>query len=161
MTWLEKYLVGIICACMVAALAKRLLSVSLHFSKIGNVIVGLFVVFCAISPLVTIDWNDNPGLLDFITDDFAEISQDAQTYQHEALRQRIKEEAQAYVWNKANALSMQVEFEIVLADEYPFEPCAIHITGKVSPYAKSQFTTYLSEQLGIPKEAQMWNTKNS
>lgn len=151
-----EYLFHIIAACVVAAAAKQLLHGSAHFKALGNLICGVFVLLSVISPFVDLSWNTAiPANLDF-SQQLNAISMDAQMYREESMQQSILSQTQAYIWNKAKELSLDIEFDITLSDDYPYAPCRIQIIGHASPYAKAKLSDYLQESIGIPKEAQTW-----
>lgn len=161
MSGIANYLIGIIGTCIIASLARLMLSGSKHFKSLGNTIVGVFLVFSVLSPIVRIDWNiADLSDLDF-TAGFDRISADADFYQQQALKESIIAKTQSYIWNKAEELSLDVELEITLSETYPYVPCAICIRGQASPYAKAQLSSYLANEIGIPKEAQTWMSARS
>ncbi len=161
MSQLGEYLLHLISACMIAAVARRILACSKEFSAIGNVIIGIFLIFSILSPVRNIDWNINAWQSFSAIDDFSNIAQDASVYQQEALQAYIKQETEAYIWSKAQSLSMDIQLDVSLGSQPPYAPVAITITGPASPYAKGQLTQFLSAELGIPKEAQIWIAKTS
>lgn len=156
MSSIANYLFGVIGVCVIASIARLLLSGSKHYKTLGNTIVGVFLILSVLSAVVEIDWSADNKLLMNYTADYNRISEEADAYQAQALRERIKQQTQAYIWNKAKELGLNVEIEVRLSETYPYAPCGINILGHVSPYAKSQLSSYLSSELGIPKEAQVW-----
>lgn len=161
MNWLSQYVAQIIGVCIIASLARKMLSGSKHFTALGNVIIGIFLIFSILSPILKIQWKGVDWNLEDKSDEYSRILQDAQIYQQEAMRQSIKSQTETYIWNKARALSMTVELEIFLQEEYPYTPCQIRITGHASPYAKSQLSQFIQDEIGIPKEAQIWTAATS
>ncbi len=156
MSWLGSYLTGLIGACMIAAIARKLLSLSKHFSGIGNVIVGLFMVFSILSPLMDMKWNEAfPAIA---AGDFSQVSEQAQFYQQQYLSESIKQQTQSYILNKAQELDLTIQVDITLSEAYPYAPSSIVITGHASPYGKNQLSEYIEKNLGISKEAQTWTT---
>lgn len=153
---IASYLIGIVGACLIASVARLMLSGSKHYKALGNTVIGVFLILSVLSGAARIDWNiGDLSNMDFSAG-FDRITADADFYQQESLRESIKAQTQAYVWNKAKELSLDVELEITLSETYPYVPCAICIKGEVSPYAKYQLSSYLTNEIGIPKEAQKW-----
>lgn len=153
---LTSFLFTIIAACVIAAVAKQLLHGSSHYKALGNFICGVFVLLSALSPFIDHSWmGELPDEYDF-SQQIDTISYDAQMYRKEAMQQSIISQTQAYVWNKAQALSLDIDFDITLCNDYPYAPCEIQIIGHVSPYAKTKLSNFLEKDIGIPKEAQTW-----
>lgn len=161
MNRLAQYLLNVVGACMIAAVARRILAGSKQFSGLGNVIIGIFLIFSILSPVKNIDWNMETWLPLAQVTDFSHVAAQADDYREAAIRSRIKQQSEAYVWNKAQSLSMDVQIEITLAGEAPYAPVAITLTGPASPYARGQLTRFLANEMGIPKEAQTWKTGTS
>ncbi len=156
MSDIGRYLLGVIGASIIAAIARQLLSGSKYFKNIGNAVIGIFLLFSVLSPVLHVDlaswdlsqWNFQDG--------FDQVTTEADLFQQQALQESIMEQTRAYIWNKASELSLNIELEITLKDEYPYAPCAIKIIGPASPYAKARLSVFLEDEIGIAKEAQTW-----
>ncbi len=156
MSGITGYLLGIVAVCLIASIAKQLLGVSKHYKALGNTIIGIFIVLSILSPVVSAPWRtDHLGDTGFEYS-FEQISMDAESFKQQAMRQSITNQTEAYIWNKARELSLEIDIQIALSDTYPYEPIKIYIWGNASPYAKEQLSIYLKEEIGIAKEAQMW-----
>jgi hypothetical protein len=68
----------------------------------------------------------------------------------------IKENLEAYILDKASALQLDVDVDIVLTEDLPPAPDSVTIIGNASPYNKQVFQAFLVEEIGIPKEQQIW-----
>ena len=82
---------------------------------------------------------------------------DAQTgteYAEQELRRIIIARTQTYIMDKAASFGVTVDVEVVLNE---YTPQSVILKGSVSPGAKAQLTAWITENLGIPKEAQQWN----
>ncbi len=158
MSGIGRYLLGVIAACIIASLARQMLSGSKYFKSVGNTVIGIFLLFSILSPVVDMNrsswdisqWSFQDGL--------DQVTTDAELFQQQALRESIMDQTQAYIWNKAEELSLNIALEITLKEEYPYAPCAIQITGPASPYAKSKLSSFIEDEIGIPKEAQTWRS---
>ena len=54
-------------------------------------------------------------------------------------------------------MNLDVEVELVLrSDEIPV-PEQIYIQGAASPFARNQLSTFISDNIGIPEERQIWS----
>ncbi len=161
MNQIGEYLIRVIGSCIVAAVARRILGCSKQFSSLGNMIIGIFVAFSILSPVWNIDWDIGTWQMLSEETDFSVISQNANAYQKDALRASITKQTEAYIWNKAQELSVDIQLELKLQETPPYAPEGVTITGHLSPYAKGQLSQMLARELGIPKEAQVWKTPTS
>ena len=122
----------------------------------ANAVAAYYEADCAAEKIFArIRMGELPDEFDF-SQQIDTISYDAQMYRKEAMQQSIISQTQAYVWNKAQALSLDIDFDITLCNDYPYAPCEIQIIGHVSPYAKTKLSNFLEKDIGIPKEAQTW-----
>ena len=74
----------------------------------------------------------------------------------DALRQIIKTETEAYILDKAAQFDLQLDVQVALTDDVMPVPESVQLTGSVSPYVKSRLQILISNDLGIPKEQQLW-----
>ena len=58
---------------------------------------------------------------------------------------------------KAKALNLDITANVEFGREDVPIPTEIYLYGNASPYAKYELTRYITEQLGIPEENQVWN----
>lgn len=72
----------------------------------------------------------------------------------ESIRSIIIQETQAYIWDKAHSLDLELQIELELnSDRIPWE---VYLTCVPTPWQKQQMQAILYEELGIPKERQIW-----
>jgi hypothetical protein len=57
-------------------------------------------------------------------------------------------------------MGAEVEVEVTLSDDSTQVPCAVTITGMVSPYLKQRLSEMIEEDLQIKREDQHWINKN-
>ena len=66
----------------------------------------------------------------------------------------IKSRVQAYILDKADSFGTSLEVEVILDQDHI--PVSVELQGNISPYARAQLTEIIEEDLGIPKEHQLW-----
>ena len=120
-------------------------------------------LFCAIAmtitiltPLSRIDLTQVlqqsiPAVADW--DDF---SAKGEAMAKEASAQLIKSRTEAYILDKAEDLNAAITAEVTVSSDSIPVPSRVRIRGAVSPYVRRQLETVLCEELGIPKEEQIW-----
>ena len=84
-----------------------------------------------------------------IIDDLAEGEQLA----YDAISKGAALSAQSLVQQEAEKLGCQLDVTVHLEDMSPKE---IILEGSVSPYAKSAIGQWIKDNMGIPREAQIW-----
>jgi hypothetical protein len=68
----------------------------------------------------------------------------------------IREELSAYILDKAADLQTDLQVEILLSNDSIPTPESVTLIGTVTPYAKIKLQKILEQELGIPKERQIW-----
>lgn len=156
MSGIAEYLLGIVAVCLISSVAKQLLGISKSYKALGNTIIGIFIVLSIISPVVSDNWSYGDALDTGFEEEMELISQDAERYRQDVMCKSIISQTETYILSKARELSVDIDVEITLSDSYPYAPIRICIWGKASPYAKTQLSAYIKDEIGIAKEAQMW-----
>lgn len=153
---IEKYLLSVTAAAVICAVVTTLLGKKGTVATVGKLICSIFLALTVISPWASVQLGDLDSYFGSLSFDASSAVQSGQSAARDALRAGIKERTEAYILDKATALSAALTVEVTLSEEDPPVPCAAKLTGAVSPYAKFQIQSYLSDELGIPKEAQTW-----
>ena len=156
MSVLKEYVVSIVAAAIVCAVARGLLGKKTATGRIAYLMSGILVAVTVIAPLRNISFYG-------VTDYWDDLSYDAQKYVNEgmalAAKQRIdiiKSQSEAYILDKANRMGLQIAVEVELDGYNGNIPCGVVISGNVSPYAREQLGSYMEDTLGIAKENQEW-----
>ena len=121
-----------------------------------RVIGGLLLSFAILSPVM--NWNFEAVI------SFAETFEStgnlaAETGSNLAAEEAghiIREELSAYILDKAAELQADLRVDILLSNESVPTPESVTLIGTVTPYAKVKLQKILEEELGIPKERQIW-----
>ena len=77
----------------------------------------------------------------------------------ELLAAIIKEDCEAYIWDKAQEMGLELEV-VVTVDEgtgYPYPTGAV-LTGAVTAAQQEILSRWMEENLGIAREEQEWRT---
>lgn len=153
---LRQYLLSIVAAALICALVNGLTKKGGYSATIIKLLSGIFLTLCVVSPIIRLD-------LSSVTDYFAVFSYDADVFIAEgyewtdaSMYKCIKEETEAYILDKAASMEAELTVEVTLSDDSPPVPKNIVLTGRVSPYAKSKLSQLIVDDLGIPKENQVW-----
>lgn len=153
---MRSYVLSIVAAAIVCAVAQGLLAKSTLTGRIVHLLCGILMAVTLITPLGKISFQG-------VTDYWDDLSYDAQEYVNEGtsvaenqMRDIIKSQSEAYILDKANRMGLQITLEVELDEQNGNVPCGVVISGAVSPYAREQLCAYMEDTLGIAKEKQIW-----
>lgn len=153
---LRQYLFSVVTAALVCALVNRLIKKSGSSGAIVKLLSGIFLTLSVISPVINLDFSS-------VADYIEAFSYDADAYvsagneiTDASMHRSIKQKSEAYILDKAASMEAELTVEVTLSDDSLPVPTDIVLTGRVSPYAKSKLSQMITDDLGIPKENQVW-----
>ena len=154
MDGLKNYLIAVCSAAILSAILKQLIGKSKMSSVTVNLLSGLFVAICIISPWKDFSLQDleiyNP-LHTQSGQSYVETGKRITQNQIDAI---ITEKVESYILEKTNQLHLQVEVRVELAEDgVPFKSI---VSGKLSPEEKKTLSAFLEKEIGIQKEMQIW-----
>lgn len=118
---------------------------------------GLFLAFLVISPLKKLDARELYRDIGVFSDDAEAAVRAGEEQARAAETSIITDSCEAYILDKAAELGAQIAVSVRL-DPDTRMPCAVTVTGNVTPYEKQTLSSYIAQTLGIEKEAQDWKT---
>ena len=148
------YVLSVISASVIVAIIISFFDEKNGTSGIIRLVSGLFLTFVIISPLSKLDFSRVSKYLEEFTLEGAEVASVGENLAREAEADIIKSRVQAYILDKANSVGVQLDAEVML-DQNNI-PVSVKLIGNISPYAKVQMATIISDDLGISKENQVW-----
>ena len=150
----KSWLLGVILTALAAGLARQLAPQGREQAAV-RLVGGLLLVLALLRPLAALRWEKPPALE---AGSFsARTEAQAQAYQQDrsdALSAIIAERLEAYIWDKGCELGLEAEAEVSCAagaDGVPL-PETVTIAG---PYSAA-LSAWLTEEVGIPAENQIW-----
>ena len=153
---MKDYILRIVMAAIVCAIAGGLLNEKTTAGKLARLLCGIFLTITVFSPFANVRFQN-------ITDYFDDISVEAQSYVEDgttaaenSINGIIKRQTEAYILDKANLMGLEITVEVELDEEENSVPCGVKLTGNASPYAKQVLGAYIAENLGVAKENQRW-----
>lgn len=148
-------MITVISAATISTLIVRISEKQGSNASVIRVLTGIFLAVCVVSPVMQISFDP-------ITDFFKDVRTEADSLTEQAAADLnseketiIKQTLEAYILDKAESLGLTLRVSLELNEE--MAPEYVSLSGNASPYGKRQLQTYISDTLGIPKEAQMWN----
>lgn len=153
---IPQYLLSIVAAAIISGLVITMTNRKGATSAIIRLIIGLFLVMSVVSPWMKLRILDLPGFFSDIQLDGKSVSADALAATVAERNIIIKEKMEAYILEKAAVLDLSVKVSVTLTETDPPTPCDVKIIGNASPYAKHRLQNIISNDLGVPKEQQLW-----
>lgn len=152
---MRQYVLSVICAAAICGIVLGIVRDGAPRAVL-KILCGAFLAVTVASPLAGADFE---RVQSFVFPD--ELAAERMTASGEkmarlSLAAIIKENTEAYILDKATAQHGDLKVEITVSDDPMPIPVAAVLTGRVSPYAKSQIETILRTDLGIPKENVRW-----
>ena len=151
MNGINAYFWRMICAGVVCALVGAIAPEGAG-SRLRKLMAGIFLALAVLSPLGNVEL---PKL------DIDQIHSDAQSavragtgQAREAQNGIITEAIEAYIWNKAAQLGLELQVRVILDMEGL--PCGVELTGAVSDADRETLGGMIARELGLGREAQTW-----
>lgn len=156
MVSIRQYLITLISASMLCSIAITFVGNKGAHSTIIKLICGLFVTVCVLSPVIKIEIEDVSSYFATLNADAASISSQGQEHYLDSTAAVIKSQLESYVLEKAAAMNANISVEFVMSSENCLLPESVKLSGSIAPFTKQRIEQFITSDLGIPKENQMW-----
>lgn len=156
MDGIRQYLLSVVAAALISSVAVKLISTKGIYSTTVKLLAGIFVSITILSPLVKMRSLSLNNYFSRLENDASDVIEEGESLASEAMASIIKDRVRAYILDKATDLNMQLDVEVLLTDSDPPTIDTIMFQGSASPYAKSQMERFISKDIGVPKERQLW-----
>lgn len=160
MDGIRQYILSVVAAAIICAILRSILGDKGNTAGMVKLICGLFLAFTVVRPIAEIQIGELALFTDGIEAEARQAVSAGEIYAWESMAAIIKAESEAYILDKAKSLGAELTVEVTVSSDASPVPTAARITGAVSPAAKTQLQTILEEDLGIPKECQIWTGAN-
>ena len=155
------YVLSLVSGALVCSILMGILP-SGHFAAMGKFLCGVFLTISFLQPLTELDMTRIfSGWLQLESQNAEAIAALGQSYSQNLLASRIKQDAEEYILDKAASLGASLSAEILLSDDELPIPVKVNIYGNISSSAKEELGRYITRDLGISKENQLWIQKKS
>ena len=156
MEGIRAYILSVVASALICGSIKVLFHKSSASASLINTICGIYMAFIMIAPLQKIDFTSYVTYFSGFTEEAKQAVINGEEIADEEQRTYIIKQIEAYILEKAISLGAEISVFVTLSDSSPPKPMQITVKGAVSPYVKKVLKNYLTEQLGIPEEAQFW-----
>lgn len=156
MDGVREYLLGVTAAALCCGILTALLGKKGISGKTVKFLCGIVMMLSVIGPIVNVRLDTLPDILD----DFSLNAESTAVFGQEAALKEyadiIKSRTAAYILDKAKSLGAELTVEVTLRETVPPVPCAVRLSGTISPYAKKVLSETIAQDLGIQVEEQTW-----
>lgn len=152
----RQYLLSVIAAAIISSLVITIVGKKGTHAAVVKLMIGLLLTITVVSPWTKLQIGDLSSYLQEIKLDGDTVTSEALAIIAEEKASIIKEEIEAYILDKAASMELDVTVDVELTGGDPPTPYAVTITGTASPYAKQRLQYIISDELGVPKEQQLW-----
>lgn len=151
MTGLRQYLLTILCCCGICCILP--LFADGVGKKLLRLICGVFLTGMIVGPIARVDVQ---SLLSGMLPEVSAADTSGETMARNAMAAIIKQKCEAYILDKAEALGLHLSVTVLLGSGDLPVPEGIRISGEAAPDKRLQLSAMLTEDMGIPEEAQQW-----
>lgn len=155
MEGLRQYIGSIICMSLISGILLSLVQEQTG-KAVLKLLCGAALTLTVVSPLCGLSLDDLGAALLPDGLDAEDFTAEGENMARENLARLIKQEAEAYILDKATSLHADVHIEISLSEDSLPVPVGAVLSGTASPYARQQLEGILQKDLGIPKENVQW-----
>lgn len=152
----KDYILSITAAALICGIVNVLVPKKSATGTVIRLISGVYLSLCVISPLLQLQISNYIDFNLSIFNDAKTLVAQGESITANTKEEIIKSKTNTYILDKADSMGADVEVETAVAKEQPQVPVAIVIKGTVSPYVKSVLSEWISQNIGVPKEAQQW-----
>lgn len=151
------YLKSLICATIISAIVVNIFKKKTPIGHHIRLLVGIFLSITIISPLYKLEIPDFDLYKSSLDIEAQKIVGEGESLYEAQRRSIISQQLEAYILNKATELNADIRVAIKLSEEDIPTPVSVEIEGSVAPYDRIVLEKYIANEIGIPKERQMWN----
>lgn len=152
----SNYLLTVIAGSVICTLIICIIGKKNHYYGIIKLLLGLFLAITVISPWTNLNFNNISYHFSQFHADGSSAVGNGTTMANNAMGELIKQNAEAYILDKANSMGANVDVEITVSDGSPPVPIGVVIRGVVAPYIKGRLQQMLEKDFEITKENQLW-----
>ena len=153
---MKGYIISVVAAAIVCSAARTILSNKTAPGRILRMLCGVVMTVTVLSPLSKLSFDRVSVYFDDISLASSAYVSEGERAAQESISAVIKQQAEAYILDKATRMGLSVSVEVELDDGNNPVPCGVTVNGAMSPYAREQMREYIEDTLGISKENQKW-----
>lgn len=156
---LGSYILSVVTAAILCALVTAIAGKKTGAGAMIKMLAGLFLTLTVIRPVAQGKVEDFLSFTEALQLEAADTAAVGTAYYQNSLVEGIKERTRTYILDKAQTLNAQVTVDVRLDERnLPYE---VAIQGPASREAREALEAWLTTDLAIPKERQIWIESSS
>lgn len=156
MAFISGYLTKLISAALISSVAVQLLGKKGSMGSLIRLLSGIFMIVAVISPWAQVRLEEVADYFEILNVNGEQIREDGEKQAFDMMCSIIKSQTEAYILDKADSYGAELAVEVSVDGSDVPVPCAVRLSGSISPAGKQSLSRMISEELGIPLEAQIW-----
>lgn len=152
---LPQYCITVISAALLCCLIMDFMK-NCRAKKQIKILCGLVITITILAPLSRLNISSFMESIPFCVDSINTATQEGERMARNALALRIKEEAESYILSEAEKMNAELTVTVTLSEEEIPVPVSVSVRGQVAPAARQHLKEILENDLGIPREMQVW-----
>jgi len=153
---IRQYFLSVCTAAIFCAIIGTLIGRKSERRGLVKLLCGLFLAFSVVQPIEELKLEEFFGLWADLNLDAAEAVQAGESFSRQAISDVIKSDTEAYILDRAKEMGLTLKVTVTLSSQGDPVPTEVSLQGNVSPEAKSRMQRFLTQELGIGKERQIW-----
>ena len=153
MNGIRDYLLSVCCAALLCSVVGILTDGKSAASKLIKLLSGVFLATVMLKPVISIRMSDWKHFESDILEKSKNVVAEGERVALEALEENAAQSAKEIVQQEAEKLGCILDVTVYWEGESPKE---IMLKGAASPYAKNALSQWLTENMGLSREAQIW-----
>ena len=150
------YLLSVISAALCCGILTGILGKKGICGGTVKFLCGIVMILVIVSPILNVRLKNFTEFFDDMSFEAGAVTAFGQESATDAYGDIIKSRTAAYILDKAKSLGAELTVEVTLSEVVPMAPCAVRLSGAISPYAKKVLSDTIARDLGIKTEEQTW-----
>lgn len=157
MSDLSTYVLSVGIAALIVGILTSFTDNKSSLGVLTRMVCGLFLALTLIKPIGNLNYDDLAAFARSYESAGEVFAATGESLTNDALRKIIKQKTEAYILDKACSYNVQLEVQVTVGDGETPVPESVAVAGTVSPYVRTRLQSMIADELGIPKERQIWN----
>ena len=152
---LRRYIIAVITASILGGILTSAVKEG-GCGRLLKLMCGVFLLITVVQPIAGLEIPDLSAWTADIVSEGEQAVEQGENYFADQRDAIIKEKTEAYILDKAGELGIQIQAEVSVSDTEEPVPSGVVLTGSVEPGQKQRLEIILEQELGIPRENQLW-----
>lgn len=153
---MRSYVIHLCATALICSVIQHFARGSGPIKMMVKLLCGIVLAYSLIHPIKKLKLNSVENFALTFQEEAERAVQSGKELSSEAWTESITQRIEAYIWEKAKAMDLDLVVEVKLSNDAIPVPVGVTLTGNVAPYAKKVLSDEIARDLDIPKEKQAW-----